>query len=65
MPEKKCKYCGTIIPDDAKLCPDCKKKVKETFLEKFVDGFLLATFGGVAFLIKSILKKLEEMRKSW
>lgn len=63
MSEKKCKYCETMIPEKSTICPECKKKVKETFFEKFIDGFMLATFGGVAFLIKSILKKLEEMRK--
>ncbi len=64
MSEKKCKYCETMIPEDAKLCPECKKKVKDTFFEKFVFGFMLATFGGVAFVLKRIIKKMEEMRKS-
>ena len=62
MPEKKCKYCSTIIPENAKICPDCKRKVRDKFIERFVDGFLLATFGGVAFLIKKIINKLNEKK---
>ncbi|MDH5201717.1 MAG: hypothetical protein OEZ31_01180 [Nitrospirota bacterium] len=51
-----------MIPKDATIYPDCKRKVKDTFIEKFVDGFLLATFGGVAFLIKRIINKLNEKK---
>lgn len=25
---KKCKYCKTEIPADAKVCPQCRKKLK-------------------------------------
>jgi hydrogenase maturation factor HypF (carbamoyltransferase family) len=51
-----------MIPKDATICPDCKRKVKDKFIEKFVDGFFFATFGGVAFLIKRILNKLNEKK---
>lgn len=62
MSEKKCRYCEAMIPKDATIYPDCKRKVKDKFIERFVDGFLLATFGGVAFLIKRIINKLNEKK---
>ncbi len=62
MSEKKCRYCEAMIPKDTMICPDCKRKVKDKFIEKFVDGFFFATFGGVAFLIKRILNKLNEKK---
>ena len=40
MAEKKCKYCAMMIPEDAKICPYCRKKQNSTFL-KFIGGFFL------------------------
>ena len=40
MAEKKCKYCAMVIPEEAKICPYCRKKQSSTFL-KFIAGFFL------------------------
>lgn len=38
---KKCKYCASDIPAKAKICPNCRKKLKTSGLVKFFVGFLL------------------------
>lgn len=46
---KKCKYCKTEIPADAKVCPQCRKKLKGGKLKWFVLIVLIgAVIGGVA-----------------
>ncbi len=34
--EKKCKYCASMIPKDAKVCPHCRKRQSVSFLSVFI-----------------------------
>ena len=34
--EKKCKHCATMIPEDAKVCPHCRKRQSVSFLSVFI-----------------------------
>jgi RNA polymerase subunit RPABC4/transcription elongation factor Spt4 len=46
---KKCKYCKTEIPADAKVCPQCRKKLKGGKLKWVVLIILVgAIIGAVA-----------------
>jgi hypothetical protein len=48
MDEKKCKYCATMIPKDAKICPHCRKKLGWTWPAKIVLGlFVLGVIGSI------------------
>lgn len=42
MVEKKCKYCAMMIPEDAKVCPHCRKKQGMGFFKAL--GALLLIF---------------------
>ena len=47
--EKKCRYCATIIPKEAKICPNCRKKLGWTWPAKIVAVlFVLFVIGTVA-----------------
>ncbi len=41
--EKKCKYCAMMVPEEASICPYCRKRLKTSLLTKIVIGlFCLA-----------------------
>ncbi|BBF45440.1 hypothetical protein lbkm_4207 [Lachnospiraceae bacterium KM106-2] len=47
---KQCKYCRVLIPKDAKICPNCKKKIKRGKIKTFfLSIFLLALTVVLAF----------------
>lgn len=40
---KQCKYCRVLIPKDAKICPNCKQKIKKSKIKTFfISLFTLA-----------------------
>lgn len=48
MAEKKCKHCAMMIPQDAKICPHCRKKLGWSLPAKiFVGLIILGAFGAL------------------
>lgn len=48
MAEKKCKFCATMIPAEAKICPNCRKRQGLGFLRSLLLVFFaIAVFGVV------------------
>ena len=46
--EKKCRYCATMIPKDAKICPNCRKTLGWTWPAKIVASlFVLFVIGSI------------------
>lgn len=45
---KKCKYCKTEIPADAKVCPQCRKKLKGGKLKWIVIAIIVIAILGAA-----------------
>lgn len=64
MSEKKCRHCASMVPKDARICPDCKGEIEKSFIERFVDGLLVGTFGGVGFLIRRLLNNISRQKKT-
>ena len=45
---KKCKYCQTDIPVNAKVCPNCKRDLRNWFeRHKIITFFLIILFIGM------------------
>lgn len=45
---KKCKYCQTDIPKNAKVCPNCKRTLKSHGCLISIIVFVIITGGGIA-----------------
>jgi hypothetical protein len=39
--EKKCKHCAMLVPEDAKICPYCRKRLTTSFAVKALIAFFL------------------------
>ncbi len=44
--EKKCRYCAMMIPQEASICPHCRKRLKTSLLTKIMAGFFILAFVG-------------------
>ncbi len=52
LEQKKCKYCAMMIPDDAMVCPHCRRQLKTSI---FTKGCWLLIFVFAGLLINSYL----------
>jgi len=41
MEEKKCKFCATMIPKEAKVCPNCRKQIMTSTPTKIFLGLII------------------------
>jgi len=59
METKKCNFCKTDIPKDAKVCPNCKKDIRNWFVKHWIITWFI-----VMFILWSIMQWFEDAKNN-